>query len=67
MRIYSIVFLWVVAGISAVLGQSKSPSILFDSISKDMGRITQGEVGGQVFSFSNRGGATLEIFSVEPS
>jgi hypothetical protein len=67
MRMYSIAVLWMVTGISAVLGQARLPSILFDSVSKDMGRITQGEVGRLVFSFSNKGGAVLEIFGVEPT
>ena len=67
MRIFSLILLWILAGIPAVSSQVKSPSIVFDSLNRDLGRITQGEVGRHVFSFSNKGAGILEVFSVEPS
>ncbi len=67
MRLFSIVILWMLAGIPPVSGQAKAPSIAFDNVSRDLGRITQGEAVRQVFSFSNKGSGTLEIISVEPS
>jgi hypothetical protein len=61
------VLLWMLTAFSAIADQAKPPAIVFDSISKDLGRITQGEEGRHVFSFSNKGSGNLEIFSVEPS
>jgi hypothetical protein len=57
-----VVFLWLFAGIS-----TKSPTIVFDSVNKDLGKITQGEVARQVFSFSNKGSSILEIIGIETS
>ncbi len=56
---------WVLAGYA--FGQAKMPAISFDSVSRDVGRVTQGEVVRQVFSFINKGTGILEIKGVEPS
>ncbi len=43
------------------------PAISFESVSKDAGRVTQGETVKQVFNFINKGTGILEIKGVEPS
>ncbi len=45
----------------------KPPAITFVSTVKDFGKVTEGEVLKHVFTFSNTGGAELEILKVEPS
>ncbi len=51
-----------------MLGAAENPpAITFDSTVKDFGNVTEGEVLKHVFTFSNTGGAELEIFKVEPS
>ncbi len=60
-------FLWIVAGIPVAVCQGGSPSIVFDSISKDLGNVVQGEIAKHVFAFTNKGIGTLEIRSVETS
>ena len=67
MRKCWIVLLWLMAGMPTMVGQAKRPSVVFDSISKDLGRLTQGEAARWVFAFSNKGAGTLEILSVETS
>jgi hypothetical protein len=59
------VFIWMLAGLSFVSGQTSAPSIVFDSTSKDLGTIAQGEVAKPVFVFRNDGTGVLEINSVE--
>jgi len=65
MRIYCAMFVWLLAG--SAFSQAKMPAISFDSVSKDAGRVTQGEVVRQVFTFINKGTGILEIKGVEPS
>jgi len=50
-----------------LMGQDKVPAISFDSLSKDFGRVTEGEVLKVVFKFANRGSAPLDVLKVEPS
>ncbi|PYV16828.1 MAG: hypothetical protein DMG07_07040 [Acidobacteria bacterium] len=40
-------------------------TIVFDSQTKDFGKVTEGERVKHVFKFSNKGSATLEIRSAE--
>lgn len=47
--------------------QGKGPVISFDSLAKDLGKVTEGETIKHVFRFTNKGDTTLEIFKVEPS
>jgi hypothetical protein len=61
------VFVWMVAGLCVVAGQTGSPSIVFESTSRNQGKIAQGEIAKQVFAFRNEGTGTLEITSVETS
>jgi hypothetical protein len=57
----------VIAGLMALYGQGKAPSIIFDNPAKDFGKVMQGEMLKHVFSFTNKGTTTLEILGVEPS
>jgi hypothetical protein len=61
------VFLWMLAGLCVAAGQTGSPSIVFESTSKNQGGIAQGEIAKQVFTFRNEGTDTLDITSVETS
>jgi hypothetical protein len=56
-----VVFLAVAAGVA----QQKGATIVFDSQSKDFGRVLEGEPLKHVFKFSNRGSGTLEILNIE--
>jgi hypothetical protein len=47
--------------------QNRAPRIVFDSQSKDCGKVTEGEPLKHIFRFTNTGDATLEILKVEPS
>jgi len=66
MRICLAMLLWLWGGVPAV-AQAAMPSISFDSIGRDAGRVPQGEAIQQVFAFTNKGTGALEIKSVEPS
>jgi hypothetical protein len=61
------IMVWIVVGMVSVYGQAKKPSIVFDSITKDAGKVTQGETVKQVFTFTNKGSGTLEIMNVQPT
>ena len=65
MRYWAAILIWIAAGLTPVAAQAKRPSVVFDSISKDLGRLTQGEAARWVFAFSNKGTGTLEILSVK--
>ena len=67
MRYGPAILIWIVAGIALVYGQAKKPSIVFDSMIKDVGKVTQGETIKQIFAFTNKGSGTLEIMSVQPT
>ncbi len=54
-------------GMIPLLGQDKVPVISFESVTKDFGKVTEGEVLKSVFKFSNKGAAPLDILKVEPS
>jgi hypothetical protein len=66
-RLCSAMWMCLIAGLMTLSGQDKAPSIVIDNPAKDFGKVTQGETIKHVFSFSNKGVATLEILSVEPS
>ncbi len=61
------VFIWMLAGLSVVIGQTRTPSIVFDATSHDLGTIDQGDVAKHVFTFRNEGTGTLEIKGVVTS
>jgi hypothetical protein len=45
--------------------QGKAPLIVFDGQTKDFGKILEGETIKHVFTFTNKGTATLEILKTE--
>lgn len=63
----------VLAGIVLIVAmlplqaQDKAPVIAFDHLSKDFGKVTEGQVLKHVFRFTNKGPVPLEIFKVESS
>jgi len=67
MRYGPAILIWIVAGMASVYGQAKKPSIVFDSMTKNAGKVTQGETVKQVFTFTNKGSGTLEIINVKPT
>ncbi len=64
MRICFVVFLFLPSAWTNAVGQAKNPSIYFESVNRDVGTIPQGEIIKQVFAFTNKGSATLEIKDV---
>jgi hypothetical protein len=51
----------------SLYARDSAPHIVFDNQVKDFGEVTEGETLRHVFRFTNKGTATLEIVSVEPS
>lgn len=47
--------------------QNKVPAIAFDALTWDFGNVIEGEALRHIFRFTNKGTATLRIFSVAPS
>jgi hypothetical protein len=47
--------------------QPKTPTIAFDSLTKDFGSVIEGQTLRHVFNFSNKGGALLQIIRTEGS
>ncbi len=68
MKRFSLFLIMVlILGLIPLLGQDKVPAISFESLTKDFGKVTEGEVLKAVFKFVNKGSATLDIVKVEPS
>jgi hypothetical protein len=44
----------------------KTPTIVFETLTRDFGNVTLGDDLKFVFKFTNKGQGTLEIRSVEP-
>jgi len=44
----------------------KAPAIVFDSLTRDFGKVVEGEDLKHVFTFTNRGQAILVIHEVKP-
>ncbi len=59
---------WVVltAGFVPLSAGQNSPAIVFDSETKELGRVREGEDLKQVFKFTNKGQGQLEILNVQP-
>jgi hypothetical protein len=66
-RLLPVVLAILVLGLVTLGAAEKTPVIAFDGIAKDFGTVTEGERLKQVFTFKNKGDATLEILKVEPS
>ncbi len=54
-------------GLLPLAARQKGPSIEFDNPTKSVSKVIDGEVINQVFKFTNKGDAQLEIMSVEPA
>jgi Protein of unknown function (DUF1573) len=50
--------------VAAAAAQDKRAAIVFDSQTKDFGRVLEGEPLKHVFRFTNKGDATLEILDI---
>ncbi len=55
----------LVCGLCALSAQNTGPSIQFDSVIKDFGKVQQGESLKHVFKFTNAGTSVLVIDNVE--
>jgi len=51
----------------ASVGQARAPSIIFDSVSVDVGKVTEGAQLRHVFNFCNEGDIPLEISRLSPT
>ena len=54
-------------GLLVQAAQEGTPTIVFDTMAKDFGKVTEGEALKHVFTFTNKGTARLDILKVEPS
>ena len=66
-RFIVIICALLAAGLLPLMAQQKGPSIEFDSVNKVVSKVTDGEIITQVFKFTNKGDAQLEILAVEPT
>ncbi len=66
-RFFHIICAILVAGLLPLTAQQKGASIEFDSITKDAGKVMDGEIINLVFKFANKGDARLDILGVQPS
>ena len=66
-RFCFVIWMCLIVGLAALLGQDKAPSIVFDNPVRDFGKVMRGETIKHVFSFINKGSTTLEILGLEPS
>ena len=66
MKRFLVTFVTLIAALALPLAaQTPSPTIVFDSQSKDFGKAVEGEKLKHVFKFTNKGQGTLEILSAE--
>ena len=66
-RILPVLLVILVPGLVVLNAAEKASVIAFDAIAKDFGTVTEGQSLKYVFTFKNKGDATLEIMKVEPS
>jgi hypothetical protein len=66
-RLLPVLLAILAIGLLTAGAAEKAPAILFDGIAKDVGTVTEGASLKHVFTFKNKGDATLEILKVEPS
>jgi hypothetical protein len=66
-RLLPVLLAILALGLVTLQAAEKAAVIAFDSITKDFGTVTEGESLKCVFTFKNKGDATLEILKVEPS
>jgi hypothetical protein len=56
----------LIAVFAPLFARQNFPAIVFDSETKDLGRVPEGEDLKQVFKFTNNGQGRLEILNVQP-
>jgi hypothetical protein len=66
-RFITIICTLLVAGLLPLLAQQKGPNIEFDNVNRMVTKAIDGDVISQVFKFTNKGDAQLEILAVEPA
>jgi hypothetical protein len=66
-RLLPVLLAILLLGLLTLGAADKAPAIAFDGVAKDFGTVTEGESLKHVFTFKNKGEATLEILKVEPS
>jgi hypothetical protein len=59
--------LWIMVAalVLPAAAQDRQPVIVFDSLTKDVGRVNEGDTIKHVFRFANKGQAQLSILDVE--
>ena len=63
-RFCSAMWMCLIAGLMALSGQDKAPSMVFDNPVRDFGKVMQGETLKHVFIFTNKGSDALSIIEV---
>jgi hypothetical protein len=53
-------------GSAPLFSQKKGPAIVFENESRDFGKVSEGDDIKNIFKFTNKGDALLEIFEVRP-
>jgi hypothetical protein len=66
-RLLPVLLAILALGLVMLQAAEKTAVIAFDGITKDFGTVMEGESLKYVFTFKNKGDATLEILKVEPS
>lgn len=66
-RITTLLCLLLIVSLVTILAQDKAPTIAFESLTKDFGRVIEGQGLKHIFKFKNNGQGLLEILKVEPS
>jgi hypothetical protein len=66
-RTICIVIIVLTVTLQPLSARQKGPIIEFDSVTKQVDKVTDGEVVSLVFTFTNKGDAQLEILAVEPA
>ncbi len=66
-RLLSFICIVLAVTLPPLSAQEKGPSIVFDSVNRNVGRIPEGETIRNVFKFTNKGSAPLDIISVDAS
>ncbi len=66
-RLLFLILIVLAVAMPPLAAQGKGPNIAFDSITHNVGKIPEGDMIRDVFKFTNKGNATLEIISVDAS
>jgi len=66
-RFLALLFAAAVAGLLPLPAQEKGAKIVFESTTKDFGKVSEGAVLKHIFRFTNQGNETLEIVRVDSS